>query len=84
LPAGDPIAKHPSSLYLDTALTVPSRSSSKNLKVTIPWTPPGPDASTANELFRPVPPYFHPVPIAPTYPDTLRCVPDFNGGQRCR
>jgi hypothetical protein len=59
-------------------------SSSKSLTVIIPWKPPSADTLMPREPFHPVPPYFHPVPITPNYPSTLRCVPDSYGGQRCR
>ena len=32
----------------------------------------------------PIPPYLNGMPAAPGSPSSLRCVPDFSGGQRCR
>lgn len=61
----------------------PGRSSAQDFKVTIPWKPSVPSPMLQQEPFRPVPPYFHPVPAVSTYPGALRCVPDFLGGQRC-
>jgi hypothetical protein len=82
---GDPtFIERPSSLPHYAAPPALTPSSSKNLKVTIPWRPPSPDTLVLSEPFHPVPPYFHSVPIAPAYPDTLRCVPDLYGDQRCR
>lgn len=63
--------------------SMPRRSSASDPRVTIPWKPTKPSPIVPDEPFRPVPPYFHPAPVAPTYPGTVRCVPDFAGGQRC-
>ncbi|HJR78305.1 MAG TPA: hypothetical protein VJ805_15100 [Nitrospiraceae bacterium] len=85
VPPGDPtFVERPPFLPPHAAPPARSRSSSKNLTVTIPWKPPSADTLIPSEPFHPVPPYFHPVPIAPNYPSTLRCVPDLYGGQRCR
>jgi hypothetical protein len=61
----------------------PSRSSAQDLKVIIPWKPTRSPFIQPAEPFHPVPPYFHPAPVGPMYPGTVRCVPDFFGGQRC-
>ncbi|HEX2055397.1 MAG TPA: hypothetical protein VHF07_02815 [Nitrospiraceae bacterium] len=63
---------------------MPSRSSARDLKVTIPWKPTQSPPIVPQEPFHPIPPYFHPTPVVPSYPNSLRCVPDLYGGQRCR
>ena len=70
-------------LVRPSARIPPGRSSAQDFKVTIPWKPTVPSPMSREEPFRPVPPYFHPVPAGSTYPGALRCVPDFSGGQRC-
>lgn len=61
----------------------PSRSSAQDFRISVPWKPTKPPPVAPEEAFRPVPAYFFPIPIAPGYPNTLRCVPDYSGGQRC-
>jgi hypothetical protein len=84
LPGDHPLLEPSPYSYSRGVPITPNRSSAQDLKVTIPWKPPKPQALVPEEPFRPVPPYFHPTPIKPDYPGTLRCVPDLYGGQRCR
>jgi hypothetical protein len=62
------------------------QSSTAGGKVTIPlpWKPSVPPPIAPQEPFHPVPPYLNGIPAAPASPSSLRCVPDFSGGQRCR
>ena len=61
-------------------------SSTAGGKVTIPlpWKPSVPAPIVPQEPFHPIPPYLNGMPAAPGSPSSLRCVPDFSGGQRCR
>jgi hypothetical protein len=52
-------------------------------QVYIPWQPSASNALESVEPFRPVPPYFTTMPTVPGSPTSIRCSPDFLGGQRC-
>ena len=86
---GSPSADHPviehrlPYLIHPSDRIAPGRPSAQDLKVVIPWKPARSPLIQSDEPFRPVPPYFHPAPVGPMHPGSVRCVPDFSGGQRC-
>jgi hypothetical protein len=59
------------------------RASPPDFKVTIPWVPSPPARGSEYEPGRLVPAYTFFAPVGSAYPGTIRCVPDFSGGQRC-
>jgi hypothetical protein len=52
-------------------------------QVYIPWQPSASNSLEPVEPFRPVPPYFTTMPTVPGSPTSIRCSPDYFGGQRC-